>query len=108
MYCIIQPDPLGAGSLFPFNGPYCKPSHYNSPETNNVINVKSCDAAIAVGGEFGTLPEIALALKCGCPLVLLDSWSFTPHCDHNMAPGPRPAGSRPAMRPRRYDWPLMP
>ena len=46
-------------------------------EARNVINVKSCDAAIAVGGEFGTLSEIALALKTGCPLVLLDSWSCT-------------------------------
>lgn len=45
-------------------------------EARNVINVKSCDAAIAIGGEYGTLSEIALALKSGCPMVLLDSWSF--------------------------------
>lgn len=48
-------------------------------EARNVINVKSCDAAIAIGGEYGTLSEIALALKGGCPLVLLDSWSFGRH-----------------------------
>lgn len=46
-------------------------------EARNVINVKSCDASIAVGGEYGTLSEIALALKIGCPLVLLDSWEFS-------------------------------
>jgi len=46
-------------------------------EARNVINVKSCHAAIAVGGEYGTLSEIALALKTGCPIVLLDSWSFS-------------------------------
>ena len=45
-------------------------------EARNVINVKSCDAAIAIGGEYGTLSEIALALKSGCPLVLLGSWEF--------------------------------
>lgn len=43
-------------------------------EARNVINVKSCHAAIAVGGAYGTLSEIALALKTGCPVVLLDSW----------------------------------
>ena len=48
-------------------------------EARNVINVKSCNSAIAVGGEYGTLSEIALALKTGCPVVLLDSWSFTRH-----------------------------
>ena len=46
-------------------------------EARNVINVKSCHAAIAVGGEYGTLSEIALALKTGCPIILLDSWSFS-------------------------------
>jgi uncharacterized protein (TIGR00725 family) len=48
-------------------------------EARNVINVKSCDAAIAIGGEYGTLSEIALALKGQCPLVLLDSWHIAPH-----------------------------
>jgi uncharacterized protein (TIGR00725 family) len=46
-------------------------------EARNIINIKSCDAAIAVGGEYGTLSEIALALKSGCPLVLLNSWVFS-------------------------------
>ena len=45
-------------------------------EARNAINVKSCDAAIAVGGEYGTLSEIALALKSGCPIILLHSWSL--------------------------------
>lgn len=48
-------------------------------EARNAINVKSCDAAIAIGGEYGTLSEIALALKSGCPLVLLSSWSLMPY-----------------------------
>ena len=55
------------------------PIYTGMGEARNSINVKSCDAAIAIGGEYGTLSEIALCLKIGCPLVLLSSWSFQPH-----------------------------
>ena len=48
-------------------------------EARNAINVKSCHAAIAIGGEYGTLSEIALGLKGNCPMILLDSWSMEPH-----------------------------
>ena len=48
-------------------------------EARNVINVKSCHAAIAIGGEYGTLSEIALALKGHCPLILLNSWHIAPY-----------------------------
>lgn len=40
----------------------------------NAINVWTSQAVIAVGGSFGTLSEIALALKCGRPVVALGSW----------------------------------
>lgn len=53
-------------------------------EARNVINVKSCKAAIAIGGEYGTLSEIALALKGGCPIILLNSWSLVPHGGNRM------------------------
>ncbi len=46
-------------------------------EARNVLNVKSCNAAIAIGGEYGTLSEIALALKCRCPIILFDSWNLS-------------------------------
>ena len=42
----------------------------------NVINVLTSHAIIAVGGAFGTLSEIALALKCGKPVVGLDTWGL--------------------------------
>ena len=45
-------------------------------EARNAVNVKSCDAAIAIGGEYGTLSEIGLALKSNCPIILLKSWSL--------------------------------
>ena len=45
-------------------------------QARNVIVVRSSDAVIAIGGMYGTLSEIALALKARKPLVLLGSWQF--------------------------------
>ena len=50
-------------------------------EARNAINTKSCQAAIAIGGEYGTLSEIGLALKGNCPIILLNSWTIVPHGD---------------------------
>lgn len=44
-------------------------------EARNAIIARTCDAMIAVGGEFGTLSEMALALKMGKRVVSLDSWN---------------------------------
>jgi hypothetical protein len=44
----------------------------------NAIVVASGDAVIAVGGGFGTLSEIALALKMGKPVISLGSWDLDP------------------------------
>ena len=43
-------------------------------QARNVILVRSSDAVIAVGGRYGTLSEIALALKLGRPVVGLGTW----------------------------------
>lgn len=40
----------------------------------NIIVVRSADAVIAVSGEYGTLSEIAIALKLGKPVIGLDTW----------------------------------
>lgn len=40
-------------------------------EARNALVVRFADAAIAVAGEWGTLSEIALAMKLGVPLILL-------------------------------------
>ena len=42
----------------------------------NVIIAASSDALVAVGGEYGTLSEIAFALKMGKPVVSLFSWDI--------------------------------
>jgi uncharacterized protein (TIGR00725 family) len=45
-------------------------------EARNALVVRAADALVAVGGEFGTLSEIALALKAGKPVVGLGTWSL--------------------------------
>ena len=45
-------------------------------QARNLIVVLSGAAAIAIGGSWGTLSEIALALKHGIPVVTLESWSL--------------------------------
>jgi len=43
-------------------------------QARNVILVRSCDAIVAIGGMYGTLSEIALALKLGIPVIGLRTW----------------------------------
>jgi uncharacterized protein (TIGR00725 family) len=45
-------------------------------EARNVLIVRAADAVVAVGGSFGTLSEIAFALKTGVPVVGLRSWGI--------------------------------
>jgi uncharacterized protein (TIGR00725 family) len=45
-------------------------------EARNALVVGAADALIAVGGGYGTLSEIALALKAGKRVVGLDSWGI--------------------------------
>jgi uncharacterized protein (TIGR00725 family) len=43
-------------------------------ELRNGLIVRACDAAVAVGGAYGTLSEIGLALAQGVPVVGLGTW----------------------------------
>jgi uncharacterized protein (TIGR00725 family) len=45
-------------------------------EARNALVVRAADAVIAVAGEFGTLSEIALALRTGTPVVGLATWQL--------------------------------
>jgi uncharacterized protein (TIGR00725 family) len=45
-------------------------------EARNAIVARSADAVVAVGGEFGTLSEIALALKMGTPVIGIGTWEL--------------------------------
>jgi uncharacterized protein (TIGR00725 family) len=48
-------------------------------QARNLAVVCSGDVVIAVGGEYGTLSEIGLALKVGRPVVALGSWDLGGH-----------------------------
>jgi uncharacterized protein (TIGR00725 family) len=45
-------------------------------EMRNALIVRATDAVIAVAGEYGTLSEIALALKTGVPVVGIETWDL--------------------------------
>ena len=42
----------------------------------NVIIARAADAVIAIGGEYGTLSEIAFALQMGKPVVGIRTWDI--------------------------------
>ena len=46
-------------------------------EARNVIIIKSAHAVIAIDGEYGTLSEIAFALKSGKPVIGLNTWELS-------------------------------
>ena len=57
-------------------------------EARNALVVRSADAVVAIGGAYGTLSEIAFALRTGVPVVGIGSWALDDVVD---APGPREA-----------------
>lgn len=54
-------------------------------ELRNGLLVRSCDALVAVGCSWGTLSEVALAVRTGVPIVAVDCWE--------LPDGPVPAAS---------------
>jgi uncharacterized protein (TIGR00725 family) len=45
-------------------------------EARNALVVRAADAVVAIGGEWGTLSEIALALRAGKRVVGLGTWDL--------------------------------
>jgi uncharacterized protein (TIGR00725 family) len=45
-------------------------------EVRNALVVAAAAVVVAVGGEYGTLSEIALALRSGKPVIGLGTWSL--------------------------------
>ncbi|MDQ0372436.1 TIGR00725 family protein [Cellulomonas humilata] len=43
-------------------------------ELRNALLVRSCDVVVSVGGSWGTLSEVALAVRTGVPVVALRGW----------------------------------
>ena len=48
-------------------------------QARNLAVVCSGEVVVAVGGEYGTLSEVGLALKVGRPVVSLGSWDLGEH-----------------------------
>lgn len=46
-------------------------------EMRNVLVVRAADVVIAIGGEYGTLSEVAFALKSGVPVVGIGTWELS-------------------------------
>jgi len=46
-------------------------------EARNVIIIKTADAVIALPGKYGTLSEMAFAMKMGKPIVSLSNWDIS-------------------------------
>jgi len=46
-------------------------------EARNALVVRAADAVVAIGGGWGTLSEIALALRTGVPVVGVGTWEAT-------------------------------
>ena len=74
----------------------------------NVINVLTSQSLIAIHGAYGTLSEIALALKCGIPVVALQTWEiippeggFRPEIIHATTPGEAVAAALACIRGNR-------
>ncbi len=45
-------------------------------EARNVLVVRAADVVVAIGGEYGTLSEVAFALKSGRPVVGVETWAL--------------------------------
>lgn len=45
-------------------------------EMRNALIVRASDVLVAIGGEYGTLSEIALALKTGKKVIGLKTWKI--------------------------------
>lgn len=56
-------------------------------EMRNALVVRTADVVVAVGGSWGTLSEVALALRTGVPVVSLRGWDLDGLDEHGAPPG---------------------
>ena len=61
----------------PANDYVLYPIYTGLGDARNAVIVRTAQSVIAIGGGFGTLSEIGLALKANRPVILLESWE--PH-----------------------------
>ena len=47
-------------------------------EMRNALLVRTADVVVCIGGSWGTLSELALAVRTGVPVIALRSWVPAP------------------------------
>ena len=62
-------------------------------EMRNTLIVRAARAVIAIGGGYGTLSEIAFALRLGKPVIAMRSWEIRRSGSDHADQGIRVAGS---------------
>ncbi len=62
-------------------------------EMRNALIVRACPVIIAIGGAYGTISEIGLALRKGRTVIGLDTWEIRAPGGHAADPGVRRAAS---------------
>lgn len=62
-------------------------------ELRNGLVAGVCDAIIAIGGSWGTLSEIALAIRIGKPVIMIGGWTIKPPVGERTRNLPRDAAS---------------
>lgn len=55
-------------------------------EARNAIVARTAGAVVAIGGRYGTLSEIAFALKHGLPVVGVNTWELAPPGGGTLSP----------------------
>ena len=58
-------------------------------ELRNGLLVRSSDVVVGVGGSWGTLSEIALAVRTGVPVIGIGGWVLTTADGRGIDDGPR-------------------
>jgi uncharacterized protein (TIGR00725 family) len=55
-------------------------------EGRNLLVVRTSDVLVSIGGGYGTLSEIALALKAGKPVIGLETWEHIQGVEYVLHP----------------------
>lgn len=66
-------------------------------ELRNALVVRAADAVVAIGGAWGTLSEVALAVRAGTPVVGLGTWTLADDLAAAELPDPVVRAASPAV-----------
>lgn len=67
-------------------------------EMRNALIARCCRGMVAIGGGTGTLSEVALALRLGRPVAVVDGWDLQPPPGAEMPPLHRAGDADEAVR----------